>query len=327
MYPNPYNGTCNQGPNYNPAGQFTGMSYNSSQYNTQQRGYQFNPPPQPTPLLDKINYTQPIKNIIHDNINDNLLDETIVEYKIVIDSSDRDIKTYPNPFDFIVNFGGSQIDRVTYKDQTGRTRTQLMYGTPLPIINKDFRNVKYITLDSIVLPQAIVQECKKCHECDSLECEHRVSRYNLVNDRFVLLVIDELVDNDRIIYSTSDNTNRYAMNKCAKDVFPITYPKVFGYIFPDTVLGNVYYSGKVRDVRRTFKQNHLAQIKKLTIKICKSDGQVLNYNNMYTYDECVEKNISIEDPLHPLHPEHQIHLVFTIGVIESQLNQLVKFER
>jgi len=42
---------------------------------------------------------------LYDNLNENLLKETIKEYRLNIDSIDRDIRIYPDPFNYIVNLG------------------------------------------------------------------------------------------------------------------------------------------------------------------------------------------------------------------------------
>ena len=44
-------------------------------------------------------------NTIYDNLNEDLMKETIEEYRINIDSYNRDISIYPNPFDYKVILG------------------------------------------------------------------------------------------------------------------------------------------------------------------------------------------------------------------------------
>ena len=43
--------------------------------------------------------------MINDNLNDNLNKETIQEFRLNIDSMDRDIELYPDPFEFTTVFG------------------------------------------------------------------------------------------------------------------------------------------------------------------------------------------------------------------------------
>ena len=42
---------------------------------------------------------------LYDNLNENLLKESLKEYRLNIDSIDRDIQTYPDPFNYIVTLG------------------------------------------------------------------------------------------------------------------------------------------------------------------------------------------------------------------------------
>ncbi len=44
-------------------------------------------------------------NTIYDNLNENLMKETIQEVRLNIDSYDRDVAIYPNPFDYVVKLG------------------------------------------------------------------------------------------------------------------------------------------------------------------------------------------------------------------------------
>jgi hypothetical protein len=57
-----------------------------------------------TPILQKPNFMYK-QNTLDPNLNDNLNKETIWEYRLNIDSSDRDINIYPDPFEYIVTFG------------------------------------------------------------------------------------------------------------------------------------------------------------------------------------------------------------------------------
>jgi hypothetical protein len=61
-------------------------------------------------------------NTLYDNLNENLLKESIKEYRLNIDSIDRDIETYPDPFNYIVSLGpitnsgiNSSVSRTNFK--------------------------------------------------------------------------------------------------------------------------------------------------------------------------------------------------------------------
>ena len=59
----------------------------------------------------------------HNNMGKNVLDEHIVEYKVMIDSADRDITKYPNPYNY----------KVVFNPMTGETD---------PIIDLKKKNIK-----------------------------------------------------------------------------------------------------------------------------------------------------------------------------------------
>ena len=59
---------------------------------------------------------------LHNNLNSDILYEGITEYTLHIDSADRDIETYKNPFIFTVSLGGAgynQINRSHYVGNKG----------------------------------------------------------------------------------------------------------------------------------------------------------------------------------------------------------------
>lgn len=90
---------------------------NYSQFNIQ-KSFQSNKP---------IEFMQDTKNkheTLYDNLADNLLKESIKEYKLNIDSADRDIKIYPDPFNYVVFLGpvtnsgiNASVSRTTIKNE------------------------------------------------------------------------------------------------------------------------------------------------------------------------------------------------------------------
>ena len=85
---------------------------------------------QNTPLINSPDYTNK-KNVLHNNLSDNLLSENINEYNIYIDSNDRNKTNYYSPFEFKVNFG---------------------INGDTPKIDQEFNNVKFINLNYLILP-------------------------------------------------------------------------------------------------------------------------------------------------------------------------------
>ena len=87
----------------------------------------------PNTLIDKPDFTNR-GGVMHNNLGDKLLSENVIEYKIHITSADRDISYYPSPFNMKIPFGS---------------------GLRSPFIPRKFENVKYVTLDTLVLPRVL----------------------------------------------------------------------------------------------------------------------------------------------------------------------------
>lgn len=274
------------------------------------------------PMIEKIDYTNR-NQLIHNNVGASVLDETVVEYRINIDSLDRDINTYTNPFNFVVSFNapsGGSVRTEVLKGGKLTTVNDYFPGQPGPLINKEFRNVKYIKLDSIVLPQ--FSNNKKDEDGDWI----LDPKSYLVDDRFVVLEIRELDDSHRI-YSTSDNGYRIDPSTGKK----LIAPKPFGIIFPDTKLGHVYYTGTPYNANKIFKNSYLGNLRKMSIKLYDSFGNSLEYDNLFTGRQLelakqAGNPIPITDVRHPLNPKIQVHYTFIVGVVEGHVNTDTKLE-
>lgn len=133
--------------------------------------YNFTPS---TPLIDQ-QQTNNQHNTIHDNLKDNIKNETIKEYQITVDTIDRNIVMYPNPYSFKLTMGNN-IEMYT------------------PNLNRMFRNVKYLKIDSVIMPIS----------------------YNdnkLTNERFILLQLNN-------INSSSQLGTNTALNKPSIILYP-----------------------------------------------------------------------------------------------------------
>lgn len=282
----------------NPFNKFNGQStmdnYSANKFNNA-----FSPG---RTILDKVDTTNR-KTIVHNNVNDNVMSERVVEYTINIDSADRDICTFPNPYSFTVKFNAnSAVTENTKTYEHGKLVYDKQYfrGTPYPIINKEFRNVKYVKLEAALLPQFGNIKLKK--DCYVYDCDNK-----LIDDRYIILNIDEFDDTQNKTYNTSDSSDRNA-------------PNPFAQIYPDTKYGKYFYYGGIIGGIRTYKNENLGNISKLTIKLYDSCGTALNIEELLCGPCC-------NDLRHPLNKNHQIFLSFTFGVIESQIATMVKFER
>jgi len=304
----------NNNPRYqtgSPFGNYDPMSTNMNNY------YDVNTKPD-KPFIDKINYKNP-NSVLHNNIADHVLDEQIIEYRVHIDSLDRDIRYYDDPFHFKVKFGQlsrSIIKSETYIDPCNKSRGTKFIETafdssPQPYINKDFRNVKYVKLENIVLPTF-----NKVIEKDGDYVFDITQR--LPDDRFNSLVVKEL-EAERT-YTTYDAVTRMS------DTGKYTPPRPFSLVFPDKI-HVFFYTGIPVYGSRVYKNSLLENINNLSLDMYDSVGLPLQTEGIFTFDELVETPIPMSDLRHPLNKKHQVHYTFIIGVVESQINTNTKFEK
>lgn len=327
--------------------------------------YNINKSFQPTtPLIGHIDYSNK-NNLLHNNVHDKVLDENIIEYKIDIDSIDRDITVYPDPFSFVVNFAPIP---------SSCSYGQRMGGTPTPHILIDFRNVKYIKLQNIILPihNRVIKNPKYNHnnnnnnncsnncsdidsDSDTKSCStfnsankqnkqnkqnniiddlakcHPEQKYifdpcsNLLEDRFVELIVKELTDNR--IYTTGDDNNR--IGKFCDCYIPA---KPFGLILPDRILNKNFYSGSSYTTLRIYESSCLGNITQLSISFCDSYGEPLKFHGLLTCQELIEMKkkghpVCQDDLRHPLNRKVQVHLSFIIGVSVANINNMVQYAK
>ena len=143
-------------------------------------------------------------NLMHNNVAPNVYNELVMDYYLHIDSYDRDVNAYPSSFKFTVSLGGSGTSsEKVYDKQTGTFRTINYTGVPEPRIQRNFYNVKYISLDKIILPKFAVYSFTE----DETDPNNIIRTYTGVTSfsekyRYLILKIKEL-DNNRI-FSTNN---------------------------------------------------------------------------------------------------------------------------
>ena len=119
-----------------------------------------------SPLIEQPQYTNP-HTTLHDNLHNNLAAEHIVEYYINIDSDDRNLDVYPDPYNFVVSFKpiGKSIDRRQKFKKGGVVFENTSYDeTPGPVIIRNFKNVKYVKLDRVILSRHIFNKYIITHD-------------------------------------------------------------------------------------------------------------------------------------------------------------------
>ncbi len=275
------------------------------------------------PIIERHDFRNQ-QNVLHNNLGDSVLNEHITEYRINIDANDRDLNLYPNPFHFTTSFGISKNR---------------------PNINREFRNVKYIKIESIILPKFhVIQkylippppptttltaaQLQQQLELEDLnhnpgssssatplfpQTDYRLlpNQKTLDSDKFVILEIPELTNN-RIFGTNTHNENGFL-------------------IFPERIY-DTYYTGTTYYSSKTYDDSTLHNITKLTfifkdsygkpytIKIIDENFNILNEQ----LDSDPENRINIHNLNNVL---YDLHITLVIGVVENKLNTVTKYER
>lgn len=314
----------NGGRQGSSSGRFDGLTTNSQGLmNTLPSMTNFSKAFQPNaPIIETMDYMNH-NQLLHNNVGESVFAESIVEYKINIDSLDRDINAYRDPFAFTVIFDPPSTTsmRIPVKDYNNkscnkgpRLEKTVVHGPPKPHILKEFKNVKFIRLDSIVLP---IFTKTKVDENGEIVFD---PNSRLLDDRYIILRIKELDDDkSTLVYDTGDDNAR-----CCSGGIVQTYPKPFGIIYPDKIIGRFYFRGCFDYAMKTYKSSTLGNIGRLTIELFDSCGEPIRFNDLI--DVCKEECADPADLRHPFNNKIQIFLSMTIGVVESQVNTNTKFE-
>jgi hypothetical protein len=274
------------------------MSAINSAQNNFSQAYQVN-----SSLIPPHDYTNS-NQLIHNNVESNLLNENYIDYIIHVDSGDRNTTVFPNPYNFVLNFGGAGPGKNKYYDSVGNFHKDSYTGAPDPIIDRKFRNVKTVILDKIFFPKYIgYQRVGTDPDYDYSGNVTLASKY-----RYVIVRIQEL-DNNRM-YST----NNYVRD----DSFVMYNDKTLGEAGVGIWLASPY--------KRAYLKSSLKNIDKFTIDIVDPKGNPIypTYNNGTPTDS---------DPKIPLEEltnsntrdqyEFQIHFIFS--VLENELNTKANF--
>jgi hypothetical protein len=149
-----------------------------------------------TLIIDQLSnkrYFENPRTLQHNNINDMVDYEDISEYNIFINTSDRDMSVYSSPYDVKVKFSPStsyyqQTIHYIDSDIKGRgtyTITTLTgdIGTPTPNIPKELTNVKYVSINSVIVPK-YVQYVKAIEHLDRTTIRAVISKYRTIHSNF-----------------------------------------------------------------------------------------------------------------------------------------------
>lgn len=239
-------------------------------------------------------------NLLYNNLSENLLNIDIREYSVLIDSKDRNYQVYPNPFIYDVRFKPLAASRIT---KNGKTT---ILEDPNPTIYDNFTNVKYIKLETVILPfftHILPDKTKQLIDTSRA----------LTDELYTVLSIGDYCE-----------TNYKSTN----DVLSGS----FSTIYYEARVSDTHYRGLTINSIKYFPQDELGKIDKLSIRFTDPYGQPLNVKHLNRHiksNMTCECNSSHEDPLcfkhnlyHPLNPMFQHHLHFKVGVVQPRLNKL-----
>lgn len=282
--------------------------YSLSMLNSNQSNFNnaFVPNSTVIPQRDTKNYG----NIIHNNVNDNILSEIVTEYTIHIDSKDRDTRIYPNPYSFIVSLGGPETRRDTNGNVIGNS------GVPDPRIDVNFKNIKYVKIKYLMLPRNIFYDIV-IDISGNKEYSVGTSRPTiLANYRYLLLRVKE-ISNDKL-YSTND----IIKNECFIIYRDSNYSDAINDLWFATQPVKIFYD------------NGLKNLTRLTIQILTPNGDELRLKsnndelNNIPYNE-INNDMSEDTPSSDFYfnfnEDIQTNMEFEIGVCENQINSQKKY--
>jgi hypothetical protein len=301
--------------NYNPNAVFQEISSNTASRD-KASGYNFDKTfTSNQPIIDKQTFSN-MNNVIHNNMGDNLLAEHIVEYRINIDSYDRDINVYPDPFQFNVVFGGASknsIKKYVLADPSNRGLGRIpqkvqMSAVPQPYINRSFENIKYIRLENIILPKftnILKDVSNDTYSVDTTTPIH--------HNRFNIMVVKEL-----------DSPNNLGTNYISESGF---------VLINDKHIGENYFSCLPFYTTRTYTDALLGNINKLSISFYDSFGEQIE---MGIFDSVTGDKINEPLDTNPANSANannaynkniQNHITFIFGIVENQMNINTKYEK
>ena len=214
-------------------------------------------------------------NTLVDNLNDNLLKENVNEYRLNIDSYDRDFILYPDPFSFSLTLAplasnSKNISKEKSNDIISLYSKNSNYfideqtfinNTNKGAITKDFKNVKFVRLDALLMPRyntfKINPDWDKDGTMDRFIVDENPDE-SLFNDRYVQLRIKELKEN-----------NNYSTNALTDNSF---------IVIPDKQWGNIYYKGLPYYAVKLYQDSSLGNLNKLSFDLFTSFGEQIKIN-------------------------------------------------
>jgi len=279
--------------------------------------------------------------------------ERLTQYGINVDSMDRNINAFPNPFQFNITFNGDR-----YSNQ--------------PVIQKKFKDIKYLKLESITMPDKYsITKLGLALGTDYTTINTYLnSNYSTLknNNSFTLVLtagstviticsilvsgtnwtINYILNNDTTYVFEMDqgNTyNKYYINTTKRifndRMFYVHIPEITSQTYTtchqDKITFIVTIEGvnnytlltKVHPAFLWYKDSMLQNANKYTVKITDRQGNVYNVNNLdknANLDDCncsdtVDYSCRCSYIRNPYYIKLQVNLQFKFGVFEDDLSK------
>ena len=103
-----------------------------------------------------VNNKPDVSNLLNNNLTKMMVNETIIENVLTINSIDRDFSVYKDPYSYTVRFNPTSDTRIKqeYIDANGDKQFRMITykGDPSPWVKLDFEKVRYLKLELAILP-------------------------------------------------------------------------------------------------------------------------------------------------------------------------------
>jgi hypothetical protein len=266
-------------------------------------------------------------DIMHNNLKDILLNEEIREFSVMIDSKDRNYQIYPDPYSYEVRFN----PRPKYKEKVNGKL--VVHEEPAPVINENFENVRYVKLDSIILPY--FNKITKTKNLKNTEDNYSDddSKENS-SEGWVVNSRRPTTDNLYTVLSIGNGgNNNYNDNnyRSTNDVLSDS----FAIIYYDSKINGSHYMGYTSNGIKIYPQDQLGKIDKMRINFLDPYGNNIRCShldkNIKSNCECncedsdgdEDTDCFIHNLFHPLNPIFQHHIQLKIGVVEPRLGKKI----
>lgn len=258
--------------------------------------------------------------LLHNNVAPIALDEQLIRYSVVIDSKDRSISRYPNPYCYTTTFKVLGKEYSTYTGRSGEEVKEINLP-PSPFIPTELRNVSSATVNFCILPKCYTYTLEGINSPPATPEATHTCTHNLDDDRMLLLDIKELQGN--LKYSTNQETRDafdvLVMDDILNKNFYITRPGMSTHIYPQII----------------------DNIPMLTIKFKDSCGRQLNYDyidkKVTTPGYCICDDSEYTDAQkatcvckytqHPLNPLLQNLVVLDFLVLNDSIAMRTPYQR